>query len=154
MLGTPFSSSDSNEIDYALTENPDVSRAEISRRIERHLTTIMRDVTLNGGRRMYRTGAAERRAQRCRKRPRTRRLAEPCELRTRTQNELKLGRSPVVIALDLDAEGLPGRPCVETIYAAVYDGTLGVKARDCLWMRRPRRRSRTERNASKRPALP
>lgn len=44
--------------------------------------------------------------------------------------------------------------CVETIYLAVYDGTLEVKACDCLRMRRPRRRSRTARNPSKRPALP
>jgi IS30 family transposase len=154
MPGTPLSSRDRDEIAHALTENPDVSWAEIGRRIERHPTTIMRDVTSNGGRRKYRPAAADRRADRWRKRPRARRLAELCELRTRVQNELKLGRSPVAIVLDLDAEGVPGRPCVETIYAAVYDGTLGVKARDCLRMRRPRRRSRTGRNASKRPALP
>jgi IS30 family transposase len=154
MPGTPLSSRDRDEIAHALIEDRDVSWAEIARRIERHPTTIMRDVTINGGRHKYRTGAADRRADRCRKRPRPRRLAEPCELRTRVQNELRLGRSPVAIVLDLGAEKVPGRPCVETIYSAVYDGTLQVKARDCLRMRRPRRRSRTERNASKRPALP
>jgi len=154
MPGTPLSSHDRDEIQHALTEDRDVSWAEISRRIERHPTTIMRDVNINGGRGKYRAGAADRRANRCRTRPRTRRLAEPCELRTRVQNELKLGRSPVAIALDLDAEAVAGRPCVESIYLAVYDGTLEVKARECLRMRRPRRRSRTERNSSKRPALP
>jgi len=44
--------------------------------------------------------------------------------------------------------------CVETIYTSVYAGTLGLKARDCLRMRRPRRRSRQQRCANKRPALP
>ena len=37
---------------------------------------------------------------------------------------------------------------------AVYDGTLGVTARECLRMRPPRRRNRTRRNSSNRPALP
>ena len=34
---------------------------------------------------------------------------------------------PVAIVLDLDADGVVGRPCAETIYTAVYNGTLGVK---------------------------
>jgi IS30 family transposase len=56
--------------------------------------------------------------------------------------------------LDLDADDVAGLPCAETIYRAVYDGTLDVIARECLRMRRPRRRSRTARNPSNRPALP
>lgn len=154
MPGTPLSSHDRDEIAHVLTENPDVSWAEIGRRIERYPTTIMREVTTNGGRNKYRPAAADRRAGRCRKRPRVRRLAAPGELRTRLQAELKLGRSPVAIVLDLDAEKVVGRPCAETIYLAVYDGTLGVRPRECLRMRRPRRRSRTARNPSNRPALP
>jgi IS30 family transposase len=149
-----LSSRDRDEISCALIENPDVSWAEISGRIERHPTTIMREVTANGARDEYRPAAAERRASRCRQRPRARVLAEPCELRTRLQTELGLGRSPVAIVLDLDADEIAGRPCVESIYLAIYDGTLGVKPRECLRMRRPRRRSRTQRNPSRRPALP
>jgi len=154
MPGTPLSSRDRDEIAHALIEDREVSWAEIGRRIERHRTTIMREVNTNGGRHTYRAAAGERRADRCRRRPRTRRLAEPCELRTRLQTELRLGRSPVAIVLDLDAEQVTGRPCVETIYLAIYDGTLNVKPRDCLRMRRPRRRSRTARNPSNRPAVP
>ena len=70
------------------------------------------------------------------------------------QNELKVGCLSVAIVLGLDAEAMLDRRCVESIYAAVYDATLGVKARGCLGMRRPRRRSRTGRNTSNRPALP
>lgn len=44
--------------------------------------------------------------------------------------------------------------CVETIYTAVYAGTLDVKATECLRSRRPRRRSRQARRTSCRPALP
>jgi IS30 family transposase len=154
MPGSPLSSRDRDEISVALIENPEASWAEIGRRVERHPTTIMREVGLSGGRTKYRPATAQRRSSRCRRRRRSRFLAEPGEVRTRVQAELKLGRSPVAIVLDLDADGIAGRPCVESIYAAVYDGTLDVKARECLRTRRPRRRSRTRRNASNRPALP
>ena len=154
MPGTPLSSRDRDEISHALVENCDVSWAEVGRRIDRHPTTIMREVDANGGRAKYRSGASERRAERCRRRPRVRLLTRLGDLRTRIEAELKLGRSPVAIVLDLDAEGVAARPCVETIYLAVYDGTLGVKPRECLRTRRPRRRSRTARNPSNRPALP
>lgn len=154
MPGTPLSSCDRDEISVALIENRGVSWAEIGRRVGRHPTTIMREVTTNGGRRKYRAAGAGRRADRCRRRPRVRGLAEPSALRSRLRSELKLGRSPVAIVLDLDADEISGRPCVETIYAAVYDGTLGVDPHECLRMRRPRRRSRTGRNPSNRPALP
>jgi IS30 family transposase len=149
-----LSSRDRDEISFALIESRDVSWAKIGRRIDRHPTTIMREVQANDGRDKYRSAAAQRRAGRCRRRPRERLLAQPGELRTRIQTELESGRSPVAIVLDLDADEIAGRPCVETIYLAVYDGTLDVKARECLRMRRPRRRSRTQRNASNRPALP
>ena len=56
-------------------------------------------------------------------------------------NDFLVARADEIV-LDLDADGVTGRPCVETIYTAVYDGTLDVKARECLRMRRPRRRSR------------
>ena len=154
MPGTPLSSRDRDEIHAALTEDHDAGWAAIGRRVERHPTTIMREVQANGGRVKYRPGAGDRRAVRCARRQRTRRLAEPGELRDRIRTELSLGRSPVAIVLDLDAERVDDRPCVESIYLAVYDGALGIKARECLRMRRPRRRSRTTRNASNRPALP
>ncbi|MGF1599264.1 MAG: IS30 family transposase [Acidimicrobiales bacterium] len=41
-----------------------------------------------------------------------------------------------------------------TIYVAVYNGTLEVKARECLRMRRPPVARGTARNPSNRPALP
>lgn len=154
MPGTPLSSRDRDEIHHALTANPDSSWAEIARHVERHPTTIMREVDSNGGRGRYRPAAADKRATTCRRRRRVRLATIPFEVRTRIENELRLGRSPVAIVLDLDADHVVGRPCAETIYGALYNGALDVKARDCLRMRRRRRRSRTARNASNRPALP
>jgi IS30 family transposase len=42
---------------------------------------------------------------------------------------------------------------VETIYTCVYNGCLGVKARECLRSRRPRRRRRQARHPNKRAGL-
>jgi transposase, IS30 family len=154
MPGTPLSSRERDEIHAALTEDREVPWVVLGRRIGRHPTTIMREVAANGGRDGYRPAAADRRALRCRLRQRDGVLAVPGPLRERIRAELQLGRSPVAIVLDMDADGVVGRPCAETIYTAVYDGTLDVKARECLRMRRPRRRSRTTRNPSNRPALP
>ena len=154
MPGTPLSSRDRDEIHHALTANPEAGWAEIGRLVERHPTTIMREVDSNGGRTRYRPAAADKRATKCRLRPRARLATMPFEVRTRIESELRLGRSPVAIVLDLEAERVAGRPCAETIYGAVYNGALDVKARDCLRMRRRRRRSRTERNTNNRPALP
>lgn len=154
MPGTPLSSRERDDIHDVLTQDREVSWAVLGRRVGRHPTTVMREVDTNGGRHNYRPAAADRRAARCRRRARDAMLATPGVLRERIRAELQLGRSPVAIVLDLDADGVIGRPCVETIYTAVYDGTLDVKARECLRMRRSRRRSRTERNPSTRPALP
>jgi len=114
----------------------------------------MREVTRNGGRARYRPALSERRAERKRSRTRDRVLAEPGGLRDRVRSELAEGRSPEAIWADLVADDYPGLVCVETIYSSVYDGTLGLKATECLRSRRPRRRCRTARNANKRAGLP
>lgn len=127
MPGTPLSSRERDEIYAALTNDGEVSWAALSRRLGRHPTTIMGEVGANASRDGYRPAAADRRAGHCRRRARESGLATPGALRERIRAELQLGRSPVAIVLDLDADGVVGRPCAETIYTAVYNGTLGVK---------------------------
>ena len=154
MPGRPLSLPEREEIKVALIENPQVPWARIAERVGRHRTTISRDVARNGGRDRYRPAVACQRALTCRGRPRARRLEVAGELRTRVTEELRAGRSPVAIWADLVADDMTGRPCVETIYAAVYGGVLDVKATACLRMRRPRRRPRQTRTPSGRPGLP
>lgn len=153
MPGIPLSSRERDDIHVALIEDVEMPWAVLGRRVGRHRTTIMREVDANGGRHGYRPAAADRRAVRCRRRARDGRLAAPSAMRERIRAELQLGRSPVAIVLDMDADGVAGRPCAETIYVAVYNGTLEVKARECLRMRRPRRRSRTARNPQQPPRV-
>jgi len=153
MPSEPLTLSEREEIAVALSEDREVSWAEIARRVGRHPTTIGREVAGRGGRCGYRPAIAQRDAERGRARPRDRVLASAGCLRDRVTAELLLGRSPEAIWADLVAENQP-RVCVETIYSAVYDGVLKVKPRECLRLRRPRRRSRQVRRVNKRPALP
>ncbi|HXH55739.1 IS30 family transposase, partial [Iamia sp.] len=81
-------------------------------------------------------------------------LGAPGPMRDRVTVELGRGRSPVAIWADLVAEDVTGRVCVETIYAAVYAGTLDLKPAECLRSRRRRRRGRQARHAKVRRALP
>ncbi|MDP1803751.1 MAG: IS30 family transposase, partial [Acidimicrobiales bacterium] len=154
MPGAPLTLLEREEIGLALLENRVVAWAVIARRIHRHPTTISREIEANGGRRSYRPAVAERRSERCLRRPRAALLARRGELRDRVTKELKLGRSPEAIWADLVAEGAESTVCVERIYTAVYAGELDVKARDCLRTRRPRRRGRQARHPNQRPALP
>lgn len=154
MPGAPLSLPEREEISVALIENRDVAWAVIGRRVGRHPTTMSREVEANGGRANYRPALAQQRCARSRRRPRTPRLARPGPVRDRVTAELKLGRSPVAIWADLVAEQVAGTPCVETIYTAVYAGTLEVKATQCLRWRRPRRRCRQAPRISTRPGLP
>ena len=157
MPGAPLSLEERELISVALIEDREVAWAVVCRRpglVGRHPTTIAREVTGNGGRHGYRPAVAQAAAQAALKRPRVARLAVPGPVRDRVRDELMLGRSPYAIAADLAAEQVEDRVCVETIYTSVYDGTLGVKATECLRMRRPRRRRRQGRCVSKRASLP
>jgi IS30 family transposase len=154
MPGSPLSRPERNEISVALIEDRAVSGAAIARRVDRHPTTVSREVEANGGRGRYRPALAERRSQRCLGRPKTAVLAQPGELRDRVTAELTVGRSPEAIWADLVAEDITARVCIETIYTSVYAGVADVSAREWLRMRRPRRRCRQARHANTRPALP
>lgn len=143
MPGAPLSLPEREEISVALIDDCGMPWARIARRVGRHPASVMREVARNGGRAAYRPALADQRAAR---------LAEPGALRERIAAELRQGRSPEAIWADLRAQAVP-RVCVETIYCAVYAGTLGVKATECLRTRRPRRRRRQARHEHKRPAL-
>jgi len=152
MPGAPLSLPERDEIARALIENPTVAWAVIGRIVERHPTTIACEVLGHGGRDRYRPATAHRCAERARSRCRHCVLETPGPLRERVTAELRLGRSPYAIHADLSVEAAEA-VCVETIYASVCAGVLDVSARDCLRMRRPRRRGRQARHPNRRPVL-
>jgi len=154
MPGAALSLPEREEISRVLTLNPLTSWAQLGRELDRHPTTIAREVSTSGGRIRYRPAVADQAAKAAKSRPRPRLLEQPGPLRDRVTTELEQGRSPEAIWADLRADSIAGRPCVETIYTTVYAGALDVKASDCLRTRRRRRRSRQTRHTSVRPALP
>ena len=154
MPGAPLELHEREEIFRALVEDPAAGWAAIARRVGRHESTVAREVARGGGRGRYGAAAAQRRAERCRRRPRRRRLEAPGPLRDRIAAELRLGRSPEAIRADLVAGGAGSPPCVETIYQALYAGALEVKPAECLRSRRRRRRCRRQRNPRSRPRGP
>ena len=117
MPGTPLSSPDRDEIHAALIEDRDLPVGRDrppGRSSPDHGHPRGRPPTAAAAA----TGPRPRSdaPRRCRRRPRERLLAEPGELRARVQPSCKLGRSPVAIVLDLAADDVAGRACVETIY--------------------------------------
>ena len=154
MPGLPLTLLDREEIGLMLVSMPGVSWAELGRRVERHPTTVAREVMGHGGRHGYRPAVADVAAAVALKRPRVCKLSMPGLLRDRVVAELTAGRSPYAIVADLTFEEFVGRPCVETLYAAVYSGVLGVKPSACLRSRRNRRRGRQTRHQGKRAGLP
>ena len=154
MPGLPLTLLDREEIGLMLVSMPGVSWAELGRRVDRHPTTVAREVIGHGGRLGYRPAVAHAAAVVALGRPRVCKLSVPGMLRDRVVAELTAGRSPYAIVADLAVEQVVGRPCVETLYAAVYSGVLGVKPAACLRSRRKRRRGRQARHQGKRAGLP
>ena len=138
MPGAPLALHEREEIFRALIEDPAACWASVARRVRRHASTVAREVARGGGRGRYGAATAQRRADRCRSRPRRRRLEAPGPLRDQIASDLRLGRSPEAIRADLAAGGAAAPPCTETIYQALYSGALGLRATKCLRSRRQR----------------
>lgn len=138
-------------IHECLSADRDVAYAYIARELERARSTISREVTRNGGRNEYRPPTAGDAAEARRRRPKTPVLAVEGPLRTMVIGLVSKGFSPVATAALCDREPDLTGVCAETIYKGVYDGTLGLKATECLRFRRPRRKKRKE-SASTKPS--
>lgn len=143
-------------IEVALTEDVDVGWGVVAEQIGVHRSTVQREVDANRGRLKYCADSAQTAAGRRARRSRARRLAQPSPLTDRVTRELTEKRSPAAIAADVHADGGEDGETIsaEAIYQAVYAGVLGVKARDCLRRRRPKRRGRQARHESRKAGLP
>lgn len=119
---------------------PEITHAEMGRRLGCHRSTVSRELARNNGRDSYSPGQAQHRADQAAKRPKPRRVDNPV-LKARLEDLLKDLFSPAGIARILTDEGMAISH--ETIYQAIYQGRLGVGS-ECLHLKRKRRRSRCE----------
>jgi IS30 family transposase len=133
-----------------------LSPAAIARQLGRHRSTVIREIArqpryAHQGKRSYRASKAHSRAQRRARRPKTAKLKDNVELRTRVQDDLNKKWSPREIAARLRVE-FADRPEMwvshETIYQSLYVQSRGALRREltvCLRtgraVRRPRRRA-------------
>jgi transposase, IS30 family len=140
--GAPLSAFERQRIDQRLRDGD--TQQEIAEALGRAQSTIAREVARNGGADRYCPLAAEQRAVRCRRRPKTAKLRTHPGLGAYVTERLKAGDSPAVIAARLRRAGGP-TVCAETIYRSLYHpGPQGVPllASRCLRSRRGRRRPR------------
>ena len=125
MPGRRFSAEEREEIRVGLARGE--SLRGIARRLGRAASSVCREVSRNAGRERYQATAAERRAQRCRARPKQTKFQFDPTLARRVENRLAAKDSPMTIARALAAEGSPLSH--ETIYRAIYaHGRRGLAA--------------------------
>lgn len=103
----------------------------IAARLDRHRSTIGREVARNGGRAGYSATAAQERAEVERARPKTPKLAADPVLAAHVTERLKARDSPMTISVELarGTHGVAGQVSHECIYQAVYaHGRRGLPA--------------------------
>lgn len=124
----------------------------IADRLGRSASTISREVARNGGCRRYRAVAADRRAQRRARRPKSAKLAGAGRLRDVVEAMLVLRWSPQQISARLKLEfpdDLSMRVSHETIYQSLFVQSRGALRKEltvCLRSGRTRRRPQGRKN--------
>lgn len=128
-----------------------IERGESGRRIAESLgrdpSVVNREIARNGGRGTYRASRADQRAARLRCRPKLTRFEADRELAAHVTERLRLKDSPMTISIELDrgVHGVTGSVSHETIYQCLYRRRgLDVDTRQCLHLKRRRRRHRNE----------
>jgi IS30 family transposase len=131
----------------AVAIGADRSLVDIAVELGRDPSTIRREVARNGGRAKYSAVRAQRRADRRRARPKLSKLEADPVLAAHVAERLQAKDSPVTISIELarGVHGLSGKISHETIYQALYRRRgLDVEARECLHLKRRRRKPRTQ----------
>lgn len=154
MPSCPLEAGERDHIAAELARNPDIPFAVVARRLQRHRSTISREVRSAGGRHAYRATDAHERARVKRARPKTLKLAGGSPLAERVRALIAEGYSPAATAALVRAAGDgDGSVCTETVYTAVYSRMLGLDPRACLRSRRPRRRPRRHRDERRKDSV-
>jgi IS30 family transposase len=121
------------------------SGREIARGLGRAPSTVCREIRAGGGRSGYRAVGAERRAQRCARRPKETKLSACPRLVAEVERRLELGWSPQQISARLKRE-FPDDPVMrishETIYLSLYVQSRGELRRQLTAQLRTGRRTR------------
>lgn len=144
MPGAALSVDEREVIAVAIAAGRSLGEAAVE--LGRDPSTVRREVARNGGRARYSAVRAQRRADRLRARPKLSKLETDPVLAAHVAQRLQAKDSPVTISIELarGIHGLRGNISHETIYQAVYQRRgLDVEARQCLHLKRRRRKHRS-----------
>jgi IS30 family transposase len=108
-------------------------------------------VTRHGGKTLYRPATANITAREKQRRPKTPKLVGPSALADAVRARISEGNSPWATAQLCRRDPTLAPVCAETIYRAIYNGTLDLKPEQCLRSRRRRRKPR-QRGISPKPS--
>lgn len=155
MAGAALSAHEREEIRVGIEALESLS--DIARRLDRHPSTVTREVKRNGGRVRYCAVTAHGRSTRMRMRPRRTTLQANRALARHVEGRLKAKDSPTTIAIELARAGGIGGDTVspETIYQAIYaHGARGLASGLGRHLHRRRsRRKRRCRGGSDKPSV-
>ncbi len=130
----------------------DLSVSEIARRMDRHRSTIQRELERNRCADGYRPDSAGRRAWA--RKLRGSKIERSTRLRAHVEDRLAMGWSPEQIAGRMELEGAKSRVSAELIYRHAYSPAgRGAGLPRLLAQRRPKR-GRRRRNGRREPAIP
>jgi transposase, IS30 family len=155
MPGVALSHDEREEIRAGIERG--ASFAAIADELRRDPSTVSREVARNGGRARYSAVVAQRRADKCRHRPKQAKLLADPVMAKAVNRDLRAGFSPAAVSARLRRAG-GATVCHETVYRALYSKTfqgITLLPHQCLRTRRRRRRRRGYRTAltSRRHAL-
>ena len=130
----------------------DLGISEIARRMDRHRSTIQRELERNRCADGYRPDSAGRRAWA--RKLRGSKIERSTPLRDHVEDRLAMGWSPEQIAGRMELEGAKSRVSAESIYRHAYSPAgRGAGLPRLLAQRRPKR-GRRRRNGRREPAIP
>lgn len=145
MPGVALSLDEREVIAVAIAADRSLVQAAVE--LGRDPSTIRREVARNGGRAKYSAVRAQRRADRLRARPKLSKLEADPVLAAHVAERLEAKDSPVTISIELarGVHGLRRSISHETIYQALYRRRgLDVEAKQCLHLKRRRRKHRSQ----------
>jgi len=129
-----------------------LSKAEISRRLGRHRSTIDRELRRNSNVGGYRPDSAERRAWA--RKLRGSKIERSTHLGNHIRSHLAMGWTPEIIAGRMEQDGVEHSVCAESIYRYIFSPAGRREGLPKYLPQRKSRRGRRARNGKREPSIP
>jgi IS30 family transposase len=129
-----------------------LSKAEMARRLDRHRSTIDRELGRNSNVDGYRPDSAERRAWA--RKLRGSKIERSTRLCEHVRSHLAMGWTPEIIAGRMELDGVEHSVCAESIYRHIFSPAGRREGLPKYLPQRKSRRGRRARNGKREPSIP